>query len=227
NAVGGAVGTGWNFGGNFNYLWIEDPSTLKSLTIGRYDGMLNNGTPVVMTNSSGVTFANTTATSINGPISVYGGDILIQQNLTSSASGADILFDASGYIELSASRTVQTNGGDITFRSNSGGTAVVTPTSTTGAITLNTSSSLLSNGGNITLGGNYTGTQGAGLYAASNRSGGSPGILISNATLNAAGGDIKVYGRCVSSYDDGIRLQANMSTTGNGTIGLFGDAHVF
>ncbi|MCE2823037.1 MAG: hypothetical protein LW693_11505 [Saprospiraceae bacterium] len=178
-----------------------------------------------MTNSSGVTFANTTATSINGPISVYGGDILVQQNLTSSAAGADVLFEANSRIELSANRTVQTNGVDITLRSNASGTAVVTPNSTTGAITLNNTSSLLSNGGNITLGGNYAGTQGAGLYAASNFSGGAPGILISNATINAAGGDIKVYGRCVSSYDDGIRLQANMSTTGSGTIGLFGDAH--
>ena len=217
--------TGWNFDGNFNYLWLQDPSTLKSLTIGRYDGMLNNGTPVVMTNSSGVTFSNTTATSINGPISVYGGDILVQQNLSSSAAGADIQFQANGRIELSASRTVQTNGGDITLYSNANGTAVVTPTSTTGAITLNTASSLLSNGGNITLGGNYDGTQGTGLYAASNLSGGSPGILISNATINAAGGNIRAYGRCVSSYDDGIRLQANMSTTGSGTIGVYGDTH--
>ncbi|MFN5364352.1 MAG: T9SS type A sorting domain-containing protein [Bacteroidota bacterium] len=224
-SVIGGIGTGRDFSGNFDYLWLEDPSTLKSLTIGRYDGMLSNGTPVVMTNSSGVTFANTTATSINGPISVYGGDILVQQNLTSSAAGADVLFEANSRIELSANRTVQTNGGDITLRSNASGTAVVTPNSTTGAITLNNTSSLLSNGGNITLGGNYAGTQGAGLYAASNFSGGAPGILISNATINAAGGDIKVYGRCVSSYDDGIRLQANMSTTGSGTIGLFGDAH--
>lgn len=224
-SVIGGVGTGRDFSGNFDYLWLEDPSTLKSLTIGRYDGMLSNGTPVVMTNSSGVTFANNTATSINGPISVYGGDILVQQNLTSSAAGADVLFEANGRIELSANRTVQTNGGDITLRSNASGTAVVTPNSTTGAITLNNTSSLLSNGGNITLGGNYAGTQGAGLYAASNFSGGSPGVLISNATINAAGGDIKVYGRCVASYDDGIRLQANISTTGSGSIGLFGDAH--
>jgi hypothetical protein len=96
---------------------------------------------------------------------------------------------------------------------------------TTTSITLNSGSSLLSNGGNITLGGNFTGTEGAGLYAASKGSlGGTPGILINNATLTAAGGNIKIYGKCNNSFNDGVRLQANITTTGTGTIGIYGDA---
>ena len=83
----------------------------------------------------------------------------------------------------------------------------------------------MSTGGNITLGGNFTGTKGAGLYAASGRTGGAPGILISNATITAAGGNINIYGRCTTSYDDGIRLQATITTTGSGTIGIYGDSH--
>ncbi|MDP4806222.1 MAG: hypothetical protein NWR49_03815, partial [Crocinitomicaceae bacterium] len=223
NAVAG-YGTGWNFGGNFNYLWLENPSSLTSLTIGKYDGMLNGSTPVVLTNSSNVVFSNTTATSIAGPIGIHGGDITISQDLTSSVLNAAILLQATGRIELSDAKTIQTSGGNITLKSNSSGVPVVLPDVTTGSITLNSGSSLLSNGGNITLGGNYTGTQGQGLYAASNRVGGSPGIVINNATLTAAGGDINIYGSCTSSYDDGVRLQATITTTGAGNIGIYGDA---
>jgi gliding motility-associated-like protein len=173
-------------------------------------------------NTANLTLAS--AISLAGPISVYGGNIFAEQNLTATASGAAILLQATGYIDLSASRTIESNNGNITFRANAGGTAVVLPNTTTGAITLNSGSSLLSKGGNITLGGNFDGTKGTGLYAASARTGGSPGILINNATLTAAGGNINIYGRCSTSYDDGIRLQANISTTGAGSIGLYGDA---
>ncbi|MFN4915058.1 MAG: autotransporter-associated beta strand repeat-containing protein, partial [Sphingomonadales bacterium] len=165
------------------------------------------------------------ATSIAGPITIYGGNIFAQQSLTSTASGAAILLQSTGYIDLAANRTLQTNNGNITLRANSTGTAVVLPDATRGAITLNSGSSLLSNGGNITLGGNFAGTKGAGLYAASARVNGAPGILISNATLSAAGGNINIYGRCSTSYDDGIRLEANITTTGSGSIGIYGDAH--
>nr|WP_039452010.1 T9SS type A sorting domain-containing protein [Pedobacter glucosidilyticus] len=223
--LGGSLSSG-NFSFNtspYNGLIINNMSAVGGLTIGRTEELLSNGNPVVFGNSSNVTI---TATGINvaGPINVYGGNIFAQQNLTSTLSGAPILLQATGYIDLAASRTIQTNNGNITFRSNAGGTAVVLPNSTTGAITLNSGSSLLSTGGNITLGGNFDGTKGTGLYAASARVGGSPGILISDATLTAAGGNINIYGRCSTSYDDGIRLQANISTTGTGSIGLYGDA---
>ena len=181
-------------------------NTVSGLTIGK------------STNTANITFAN--ATTIAGPITAYGGDIFAQQNLTSTLSGAAILLQATGYIDVSASDIIQTSNGNITLRANASGTA----NTTTSAITLNSGSSLLSNGGNITLGGNFSGTQGAGLYAASARVNGSPGILINNATISAAGGNINIYGRCSTSYDDGIRLQANINTTGAGSIGIYGDA---
>jgi len=174
-------------------------------------------------NTGNITLA--AAISVAGSISVYGGNVFAQQNITATPSGADILLQATGYISLSADKTIETNNGDITFRANAGGTAVDVPNSTTGAITLNSGSSLFSTGGNITLGGNFTGTKGVGLYAASGRTGGAPGILISNATLTAAGGNFNIYGRCTTNYDDGIRLQATMTTTGSGTIGLYGDSY--
>jgi hypothetical protein len=189
----------WNFGTN-----------LGSFTYGK------------STNTANLTLSRPLMTS--GAMRIYAGNLIVQQNLTTTVNNAEILLQATGYVEVAASRTLQTNIGNITLRANSSGTAVVLPNGTTGSITLNTGSSLLSNGGNITLGGNFAGTEGAGLYAASARSGGSPGVLINNATLTAAGGNIKIYGKCNSSYDDGVRLQANITTTGTGTIGIYGDA---
>ncbi len=198
------------FGGGIANNGLSLASTISGLTIGK------------TTNNTSLTFG--TATTISGPITAYGGNIFTQQNLTSTLNGASILLQATGYIDVSASRTIQTTNGNITLRANSSGTAVVLPNSTTGAITLNSGSSLLSNGGNITLGGNFDGSEGVGLYAASNRSGGSPGVLINNATISATGGHINIYGKCASSYDDGIRLQATITTTGAGNIGIYGDA---
>jgi hypothetical protein len=220
NTVSG-VGTGWNFGGNFNYLWLENPASLTSLTIGKYEGMLNGSTPVVLSNSSNVTFTNTTATSISGPISIYGGNITISQNLSSTLSGAAILLQANGFIDLSASRTIQSNNGNITLKANSGGSLTTNIT----AIDLNAGSQLLSTGGNITIGGGYSGSEGN-VYAATNITNGGYAIVLETSTINAAGGHIRIYGNNVSSYGDGVFLDAvNISTTGNGTIGIYGDSY--
>jgi hypothetical protein len=201
-----SIGTSFASALTFPITNLTVGNTVSGLTLGK------------STNTANITLAN--ATTIAGPITAYGGNIFAQQNLTSTLSGAAILLQATGYIDVSASDIIQTSNGNITLRANASGTA----NTTTSAITLNSGSSLLSNGGNITLGGNFSGTQGAGLYAASARVNGSPGILINNATISAAGGNINIYGRCSTSYDDGIRLQANINTTGAGSIGIYGDA---
>ncbi|MEY3199661.1 MAG: hypothetical protein RJA13_1619, partial [Bacteroidota bacterium] len=193
------------------FNWNQNGQTMSGLTIGKLD------------NTANVTH-QTTAITAAGPITAYGGEITVSQNLTSTLSGADILLQATGAISLAADKVIQTNVGDITFRANASGTAVPVSSSTIGAITLANGSSLLSTGGNITLGGNFLGVQGAGLYAATNRIGGAPGILLTNATLTAAGGNINIYGKCISSYDDGIRLYGNITTNGSGSIGLYGEA---
>ncbi len=210
-------------GNTFTYMRAGDAGTLTFDDDWNFGTTLGSFTYGKSTNSANLTLSSPRTTA--GAMSVYAGNIIVQQNLTTSNANANILLQATGYIDIAASRVLQTNRGNITFRSNSSGTAVVLPNGNTGSITLNTGSSLLSNGGNITLGGNFDGTEGAGLYAASARSGGSPGVFINNATLNAAGGNIKIYGKCNSSYDDGVRLQANITTTGTGTIGIYGDAY--
>jgi autotransporter-associated beta strand protein len=209
-------------GNAFTFMRAGDAGTLTFDDDWNFGTTLGSFTYGKSTNTANLTLASPRTTS--GSMSIYAGNIIAQQNLTTTNTNANILLQATGYIEIAASRVLQTNRGNITFRSNSLGTAVVLPNANTGSITLNSGSSLLSNGGNITLGGNFTGTEGAGLYAASNRSGGSPGILINNATLTAAGGNIKIYGKCNSSFNDGVRLQANITTTGTGTIGIYGDA---
>jgi len=209
-------------GNAFTYMRAGDSGSLTFDDDWNFGTSLGSFTYGKSTNAANLTLSRPITTS--GAMRIYAGNIVVQQNLTSTLNNAEILLQSTGYIEIAASRTIQTNNGNITLRANSGGTAVILPNGTTGSITLNSGSSLLSNGGNITLGGNFAGTEGAGLYAASARSGGSPGVLINNATLTAAGGNIKIYGKCNSSYDDGVRLQANITTTGTGTIGIYGDA---
>ena len=199
-----------SFGAVLSTLWFDldqDNNGMGALTIGK------------STNSQNTTIAHTrTAIANNGPITIYGQNIVLGQNLNVSKSNAAIQIQALGSISVDANDILQTNGGNISFRSNSGGTAL----SGASSIVLNTGSTLLSQGGNITLGGNFTGAQGTGLYATS---GNAPAILIDGGTISAAGGNIKLYGKCNASFDDGIRLRGIINTTGAGLIELNGEAH--
>lgn len=199
-------------------LTVVGNTTNFAVTVSEAITATGNNTLTVgsATNTGTITF--NAVTSFAGPVTLYGGSINMDQNMTCTSSGSPILLQSTGAIDIAASRTVQSNSGNITLRSNSGGTVL----SNASSIILNSSSSLLSQGGNITLGGNFTGAQGAGLYATS---GNAPAILISGGTISAAGGNIKLYGKCNGSYDDGIRLTGTINTTGTGTIELYGEAY--
>jgi autotransporter-associated beta strand protein len=209
------TGTGGMYG-----LIIQNFTSVNELIIGTYNGTgVFGDTPYTSANTADITLG--AAISIDGPIAVYGGDITVSQNLTSTLSGADILLRASGAIDVSASKIIQTAGGDVTFVAANGGIA----SSALSAIYLYSGSQILTFGGNITLGGGYSGTEGN-LYAATNIAGGGFAVRLSSATLTAAGGHIKIYGRNVSFYGDGVFLSAvNISTTGSGTIGIYGDSY--
>lgn len=202
---------------NGNLTVVGSTSTF-SVTVSEAITATGNNTLTVgsATNTGTITF--NAVTSFAGPVNLYGGSINMDQNMTCTSSGSPILLQSTGAIDIAASRTVQSNSGNIMLRSNSGGTVL----SNASSIILNNSSSLLSQGGNITLGGNFTGAQGTGLYATS---GNAPAILISGGTISAAGGNIKLYGKCNGSYDDGIRLTGTINTTGTGTIELYGEAY--
>jgi autotransporter-associated beta strand protein len=198
-----------SFGQAINTIWFDidqDNNGIGGLNLGK----TTNNQDVVLGHMR-------TSINHNGPVNIYGKDITISQNLNVTSINTSILIQAIGRIVIDANETIQTNGGNITIRSNSDGSV----TSGT-AITLNSDVSLLSQGGNLTLGGNFTGAQGPGLYAAGTTN--NIGILIQGATLNAAGGNIKIYGKCNGSYNDGIRLRGNFVTTGAGTIELYGEA---
>lgn len=202
---------------NGNLTVVGNTSTF-SVTVSEAITATGNNTLTVgsATNTGTITF--NAVTSFAGPVNLYGGSINMDQNMTCTSSGSPILLQSTGAIDIAASRKVQSNSGNITLRSNSGGTVL----SNASSIILNNSSSLLSQGGNITLGGNFTGAQGTGLYATS---GNAPAILIDGGTISAAGGNIKLYGKCDVFYDDGIRLTGTINTTGIGTIELYGEAY--
>ena len=94
-----------SFSSPFDYKNFDLGSTISSLRVGK------------TTNAANVT-ANA-AISIAGPITFYGGDLTFRENMSSSLSGADVLLKARGTLETIASRSFQTNNGDITFWSDS------------------------------------------------------------------------------------------------------------
>ncbi|AEG31982.1 two-partner secretion domain-containing protein [Thiomicrospira cyclica] len=172
------------------------------------------------------------AETIAGPISVYGGDITVNQNLISTANGADILLIASGNITLANSRSITTNNGDIIFwsdsdASGSGGISLgsgINLNSVNGATT-----SGLSGGGKIVLaGGNDSDEDGVpDGYAVSASA---PGVRIqNNAQIRSGGGDIIIRGKSTnptSGWDAvGLRQEGTLvMDSGTGTIELAGQS---
>ena len=180
------------------------PSTVSGLTIGKVGNTADVALNVVQ--------------NVAGPISIYAGNLEVNQNLSSTLVGATILLQATNTFSLATTTNIQSNAGNIILRSNASGVANVDASS----IILNSGSSLLSQGGHITLGGNFTGVQGTGLYATSSNA---PSILINTSTISAAGGNIKLYGKHTGTTNDGIRLTGTINTMGSGTIELYGEAN--
>ena len=210
--------TGTAGGELYSGMRFNSLASVGSFTVGHYSGMTSSGTPVVLGNTSSVTLAAPLA--VAGPLSVYGATLTVNNNLTVSTAGAPIYLVGTGAISVAANNVLQTNGGAITLEATSGGTA----TSSASAISLGAGSQLLSQGGDIWLGGGYAGTQGA-LYAATTVSSAGKGVNIGG-TINAAGGDIAVYGRNLNNYGDGVYFSAaSVTTTGSGTLKVYGDSH--
>lgn len=96
-----------SFSSAFSNSSLTLGSALTGLTIGK------------STNTANVTLAS--STTIAGPISIYGGDITINENLNTTAGGAngDILLKGSGNIIQADGKSITTSGGDVTLWSNS------------------------------------------------------------------------------------------------------------
>ncbi len=193
--------------------------TVSGLTIGR------------TTNTADVTLG--VATTVAGPISIYGGNINVNANLVSTASTAPILLKATGNITQAASTTVQTNGGAITYNSRStdavdGGILV----NTSGVIDSRTAadraaSTDTTGGGNILL----SGSSNASTGYAQNYSSQIFGIQLGTGTsLRSGGGNVGLRGkitRVTNTYNMGINTSGLAINSGNaGNIALDGVASV-
>ncbi|MCG5644949.1 YDG domain-containing protein [Flavobacteriaceae bacterium LSUCC0859] len=143
NSFGYGVKTSW-------FSWNQNSQTMSGLTIGK------------PTNENNVTVNS--ALSVTGPISVYGGDITINENLTSTFTDSDILLKGSD-ISLATNKSITTNGGDIIFWANRDN---ITNGAGSNGIILNGSNNLSSNNGKIVLAGGLddgsnNGTSGDGI----------------------------------------------------------------
>ncbi len=137
--------------------------------------------------------------SINGPITVYGGNIAANANLTSSTSGADILLKASGNITQAASTSIITNAGDITLWSDRDADG--------GYIYINDSSTLDSRSSSDRTAGNTSTASGGGA-------------------ITLAGGSTSTTLASGTEVPTGNALQSSGSTTPGGvTLGTYGGGH--
>ncbi|BDT68711.1 hypothetical protein os1_28970 [Comamonadaceae bacterium OS-1] len=178
-------------------------STLTGLTLGKAG------------NAANITVGSTQ--SINGPISIYGGNVALNASLAATAAGAAVRVLAAGDITLAANQSVTTQGGAALFNADSDGSGA-------GAILLNTGSGITSNGGNITLGGGAAGTGAANAIGSSTNI---SGVGLSGATLNAGGGNIAISGKGYGGSSDnqyGVLVSASSAiiTSGTGTTTITG-----
>ena len=198
------------FGAGISTANVNVESTATGFTLGKPG------------NSSALTFAR--ASTINGPIKVYGGDIAINESLNTTADGAagNILLKASGNIVQAAGKSITTSGADITLWSNSddettnGGYIYLQDntsldTRTSSDRTANDGTANDTSGGAITLGGGSGTTVPTG-YALNISNSFRGGINLgtesgigarhdSNITIISGGGNISLKGRQTSVFN--------------------------
>ena len=208
--------------------------TNQNLTISSSCSGFTVGKP---TNTTNVTI--TSPQTIAGPITVYGNNIEINENLnTSGAAAGHVLLKATNNITQAVGKTITTNGGDVTFWADSDNNKI-------GGIRIgsdfagNFTTAINTNGGNITLSGgsdlqtgfaHYESTLGA-AHSEYNYA-----VGVFGATLDAkgvsSGGNILVRGNGGNSFN-GLLWTTNIGgqygsntkllTNGSGTITVVGD----
>ena len=194
-----------NIGGTGQYVDIQNIASLTGLTIGQYTGMSG----LTQGNTGNVTVGSTV--NISGPISLYGGNVSVNAAMNSTASGKGILLEALGQVTDSANLT--TNGGDITFWSNSNG-------GTTGGIVVNNNVTLTSGGGWITMGGSAGNVSISGLPATSALGTALPQGYAKNVTGT-------IVGLSLGTVYAGAETANVTINSGNGRIGLAGESSLY
>ncbi|MCM0059334.1 MAG: gliding motility-associated C-terminal domain-containing protein [Algoriphagus sp.] len=208
---------------------FEVEPTLSGLSLG---STVTGFTLGKTTNTSAITVSS--ATTLAGPVSVYGGNITVDGNINTSAGTAngDILFKGTGNITQNASRTITTNGGDVTLWSDRDASG--TATTAGGTIALLNASSITSSGGNITLaGGADANSDGIpdgyaiGAFIPETRGAGNvtAGLSLDNATVNAGAGNVLVRGQgtgAQQNFQMGTRLYGGSITGADINIDAIG-----
>ncbi len=208
--------------------WLLDPNNITIQTTGSNTNVTGSPNFTTTNNSAIVTVASIQAT-LNAGTSVtittgaagsnsQTGDITVANSIVKSAG-------ANASLTLMAHRSITLNTG-VSISSTSGQMDVVLnadrDANSTGSIVLTSGNSILSNGGNITFGGGLNPL----TTAAVGYSGSVTGISLTGSTLNAAGGNISLYGRGFNGTTNnyGVLLQTGtrLLTTGAGTITLNG-----
>jgi len=220
------------------FTWNQNGLTPSSITIGK-DGM-----------TSDVNLDR--ALTANGPITVYGGNLVVSTSLTSSGTSAaqGIYLKATGNITSNGDVNYTTNGGDITFWSDSDASGagyiyIQDRNNLDSRTNANRTSALISTasgGGTITLGGGNTSTTLASGtvvptgFAVDNTSSVPGGVTlgyfnvghVSGINLYSGGGNIAVRGKTTSSWSsssDGIATLEGltMDAGASGNITLVGE----
>ncbi|MBU3637236.1 autotransporter-associated beta strand repeat-containing protein, partial [Polynucleobacter sp. es-MAR-4] len=203
-----------------NYTYA---TTLTGLTIGNATSVANKDITV-----------NGTAINISGPINLYGGNITLNTNLTTTAAGT-------GNITLAAAGTILTNTSSLAITTNGSSIlfAADTDNSGAGAISLDRVS-LTTSGGDITLGGGAI--DGSGYAVGANialLNGMTPnyrGVWLHSSSINAGGGNISIRGKGASPtaagfFGIGVDIVSFaymggtgdvVQTSGNGSISIVG-----
>jgi gliding motility-associated-like protein len=203
-----STATGWSFN--------ENSQSISGLTVGKSG------------NVSPVTIGATT--TVAGSVFVYGENITVDGNINTSAgnTNGDILLKGTGNIVQNTSKTITTNGGDVTIWADSDG-------NNDGMISL--SSNVTTNGGHLWMGGGNGSATWNGLsvgngFATGNATN-SNGLVMTGSTLNTTGGNIAIYAKSragiavtgVTGNTNGVRfLSGNTINSGTGTIYIKGYA---
>ncbi len=189
-------------------------STLGGLTLGK-DG-----------NTSAITIAS--ATSVNGPIALYGGGITLNAGLTSTLDQAAVLVKATGSITTANALGFTTKNGSLTFWSDADneGDGKIAIGDSNSFNSAGGSTNQSSGGGNITLGGGAAPTtgyaqsaNGAGLQLGSTDS--------TTTTMHSGGGNILLRGKTTSATGTvhGLHTQGLQINAGQGAVEINGVAN--
>ena len=187
---------------------------------------------------TGSSFSGTGAISSvsNGGIYITatGGDATVGGNLNAQTStSAPIVVKATANISVTASKTINTNGGGVVLWSRSGAAESST---TVGAISLGNSSQIVTKGGRITLAGSNTnlvnGIPTGHAYTTTASTGGvqlgtSDLATDTNIVLNSSGGPIELYGQQAGDTNSwGVMVRGGTKiTSGTGTISIDGKSN--